>query len=337
MPKLGIRLLLTAAVLALLSSSCRSAESQQTLVLFGFSAMEDVMKESIIPAFRAEMKEATGRDVHVVTSFAGSGTITNQILFGAPAQIVMLATESDASLLRAAGLVTTDWSSLPQAGTYAYSVVIILTRDGNPLGLQSFDDLAADGIDVVYPDPTTSGGAQWAILALYGSAFRATEVAAGGTDPDAAARLLAAVSSNTTSLPESARRALTQFKLGFGDALLTYENEALLDIRKGEPYEIVVPVSTIRIEPKVVIVDRNVDAGQAALVTAFVDFLWSPMAQAAFADGNFRVADAELMRRHAGIFTSVERSFTVEDLGGWSEAVPHIIEGVWRTAMRGLN
>lgn len=328
----------TAILLVVASSGCRSsADPSKTIVVYGFSAMENVVKEEIIPAFQRDWKEKTGQEVRVVTSFAGSGTITNQIIFGAPAQVAMVSTEMDALNVKKAGLVTTDWRSFKDGGTYAYSLVPMVTRKGNPKGLYSFEDLAKQGVEVVYPDPTTSGGAQWAILALYGSALKASEFSKGVPDGTYARELLRRVSLNAGSLPESARRALTQFGLGYGDALLTYENEALLDISKGKEYEIVVPKSTIYIEPKVVIVDRNINEGEKDVVRAFVDFLWTEAAQAALARNNFRVWDEGIMRKYADRYKTVELPFTVDYVGGWEAATSIIINQTWREVQRQIK
>ncbi len=309
----------------------------RTIVLYAFSAMEDVMKEEVIPAFQKHWKEQTGEEVQIVTSFAGSGTITNQVRFGAPAQVAMVATEMDALNLREDGLLTTDWREFKNEGTYAYTIASIVTRQGNPKGLHSFEELGKEGVEVVYPDPTTSGGAQWAILALYGSALQRSGSASGPADEADARALLKAVSLNTDSLPESARRALTQFGLGYGDALLTYENEALLDIAKGKEYELVIPESTIYIEPKVVIVDKNVQENDEALMKAFVDFLWTEEAQEALARNHFRVRNEGVAERYANKYQAVELPFTVAYLGGWDTATDVIIDQVWREVQREIH
>ncbi len=332
-PIFGIVVLLLATL-----GGCQSSVGQtETIVLYGFSITENVLKEEIIPAFQKDWKEKTGQDVNFITSFAGSGTITNQIIFGAPAQVAMVSTELDAFNISKAGLITTDWRSFKNQGTFAYTVTCVLVRNGNPKGIQSFEDLAKQGVEVIYPDPTTSGGAQWAILALYGSALKASEVATGVADPAFARELLRRVSLNTGSLPESARKALTQFSLGYGDALLTYENEALYDISQGKEYEIVVPESTIYIEPKVVIVDKNIAEGQKDVVRAFVDFLWTTEAQEAFSRYNFRVADEAIMAKYADQFKKVELPFTVDYLGGWEEATSTIINRIWREVQREIR
>ena len=188
---LNILFLWAAVLVALASIGCGSGEgARKTIVLYGFSAMENVMKEEVIPEFRRYWKRETGQDVRVITSFAGSGTITNQIVFGAPAQVGMVATEMDAFNMKRAGLVTTDWRSFRNKGTYAYSIACIVVRKGNPKGIRSFEDLTGHGTEVMYPDPTTSGGAQWAILALYGAALKAGESSAEGANREDAKALL---------------------------------------------------------------------------------------------------------------------------------------------------
>lgn len=308
--------------------------SGRTLTIYGYSAMEEPFKNEVIPAFQQWYRQTHGEEVEIVTSFAGSGHIFNQIRAGAPAQVAIFATEIEPTKLMEDGLITTDWRTFPENGTFALTVAVILTRDGNPENIMSFEDLGNNGVDVLLPDPTTSGGAQWAILALYGSAFlNDTGIPSdGGTEP--AAKLLKRVISNASSLPESARKALTQFGLGYGDALLTYENDALVDIAKGRRYEIIMPQSTIAIEPKVVIIDANVGEEDAALVGEFMDFLWGAEAQEAMAKNHFRVVDQTVFQRHAADFQKVDSPFTIDDLGGWDEASVQVIEGAWREAQR---
>ncbi len=308
--------------------------SGRTITVYGYSAMEEPLKDEVIPAFQEWYRQTHGEEVEIVTSFAGSGHIFNQIRAGAPAQVAIFATEIEPTKLMEDGLITTDWRTFPSNGTFALTVAVILTRDGNPENIKSFEDLGNNGVDVLLPDPRTSGGAQWAILALYGSAFLkgAGIPSDSGTEP--AAKLLKRVINNASSLPESARKALTQFGLGYGDALLTYENDALVDIAKGRDYEIIMPQSTIAIEPKVVIIDANVGEEDAALVEEFMDFLWGAESQEAMAKNHFRVVDKTVFKRHAANFQKVDSPFTIDDLGGWDEASAQVIEGAWREAQR---
>ena len=308
--------------------------SGRTITVYGYSAMEEPLKDEVIPAFQEWYRRTHGEDVKVITSFAGSGHLFNQIRAGAPAQVAIFAAEIEPTKLMKAGLITTDWRTYPGNGTFAFTVAVILTRDGNPENIQSFEDLANKGIDIILPDPTTSGGAQWAILALYGSAFLDDNGSPSDGGGEVAAELLKRVVGNASSLPESARKALTQFGLGYGDVLLTYESEALVDISKGRDYEIIVPPSTISIEPKVVTIDANVGEEDAELVQSFVDFLWSTEAQEAMARHHFRVADETVFRRYTADIQKVESPFTIADLGGWDAASAQIIEGAWREAQR---
>ena len=336
MTQLRLTTLIAALSLLLVTvASCSSSGSQSTtFVLYGFSILDNVMTEEIIPEFQRHSKDKTGQDVRIITSFAGSGTITNQIIFGAPAQVAMVATEIDARHIDDAGLTTTDWSEFKNSGRFTYSTTVILTRAGNPKGLYSFEDLTRDDVEVVFPDPTTSGGAQWAVLALYGSSLMKSMASTGIADHEGAVELLKQVTLNASRLPESARKALTQFGLGYGDALLTYENEALLDISSGRGYEVVIPSSTIYIQPKVLIIDKNVGEGQRQVVSEFVEFLWTERAQMALARNNFRVPEQEVMDLFAEKFQTIQLPFTVDELGGWERATSEIIEQTWRQIQR---
>lgn len=311
-----------------------SRRSGRTITVYGYSAMEEPLKDEVIPAFQEWYRRTHGEEVEFITSFSSSGHLFNQIRAGAPAQVAIFATETEPTRLMQDGLITTDWRAFPENGTFAFTVAVILTRDGNPENIQSFEDLANKSVDVLLPDPTTSGGAQWAILALYGTAFLNGAGSPSNGRRELAAKLLKRVVDNAGSLPESARKALTQFGLGYGDVLLTYENEALVDISKGRDYEIVVPQSTIAIEPKVVIIDANVGEEDAELMQTFVDFLWSTAAQEAMAKNHFRVVDEAVFQRYPTDFQKVESPFTIDDLGGWDEASAQIIEGAWREAQR---
>ncbi len=332
----GCKFLLAGLVAAGLAvTGCGAGdEGKRTVVVYAYTAMEEVLMKEIVPTFQREWREKTGLEVEIISAFAGSGTITNSILFGAPAQVAIVATEMDALNLREAGLVTTEWEQFKDRGTFAYTITSIVTRPGNPHGVRNFRDLTAEGVEVIYPDPTTSGGAQWAILALYGSELRTSEADGGTADADLGRLLLERLSARTGSLPESARKALTQFGLGYGDALLTYENEALLDISRGRELEMVVPRSTVLIDPKVVIIDKNVDERDGAMVRALVESLWSKTSQEALARNHFRVRDEEVMAAHGEKFSQVELPFTVEYLGGWQEATSGIINRTWKDAQR---
>jgi sulfate transport system substrate-binding protein len=184
--------------------------------------------------------------------------------------------------------------------------------------------LASPGIGVVHPDPLTSGGAQWAILAEYGSALRT----AG--NEDLAFEQLLGIWRNVVAQAASARAARTQFESGFGDALITYEQEVLTDIASGRlEAEIVYPRSTVLSEHTLVVLERNVTADEEDLVDAFVGFLWTETAQRIFVEYGFRSVLPQLDEANPSL-ASIDDPFTVADLGGWQVAKQQIIDDIWR-------
>ena len=301
------------------------AAQPRTIVVYGFSILGEVMNEAIFPAFQAEWQASTGERIEFITSFAGSGTITNQMILGVPAEVAILSLELDALRLVENGVLTENsWQDLPYAGVLNRTPFIILVRPGNPKDITDFQDLTRPGIGVVHPDPLTSGGAQWGILAEYGSSFRTSN------DPQAAFTQLQGIWSNVVAQAASARAARTQFENGFGDALITYEQEALYDqalVRLNA--EIVYPQSTILSEHTLVIVEKNIDPEDRALVDEFVDFLWSEAAQRIFVEYGFRSVDERLNVENTG-FGVIQDAFTVGDLGGWPQAKREIIDQIWK-------
>lgn len=294
----------------------------RTIVFFGFSILGEAMSQAVFPAFRDEWKARTGEEVEFISSFAGSGTVTNQILMGVPAEVALLSLELDAHRIADAHIIPPeDWHRLPQRGVVNRTPFVILVRQGNPKNIRDFADLARPGIGVVHPDPFTSGGANWAILAEYGSAARGPGGKAAGE------QLLLGIWRNVVAQAASARSARTQFENGFGDALITYEQEAIWDRQHGKlKAEIVWPRSTVLSEHTLVVIDRNVAPKNRDLVEAFVDFLWSERAQRLFATSGFRSVDDRLNAD----FQKIGDAFSVDDFGGWKEAKREIIEAVWK-------
>lgn len=295
----------------------------RTIVFYGFSILGEAMNDGVFPAFRARWKEQTGESVEFAGSFAGSGTITNQILLGVPAELALVALEPDAERIAAARATGHgSWKALPHEGVVNRTPFIILVRAGNPKGIHDFADLARPGVRVVHPDPQTSGGAQWALLAEYGAGERSRP--GGGRD------LLLGVWRNVVAQASSARAARTQFENGFGDALITYEQEAAWDrSRRKLSFDVVYPRATVLSEHTLVVLDRNVTPARRALVDAFAAFLWSEEAQRIFVRYGFRSVDE---RWNAGnpFFGTIAEPFGVEAFGGWKKAKAEIVERVWR-------
>src|SRR5215210_1277834 len=267
----GVPFLVTASLaLALLAISClpkTPGESGDiTITLYGFSVMKESLEKAIFPGFTAKWNQQHGQVVQFQSSFAGSETVTNQILRGAPADIAILSIERDAQRLQKDGFVTSDWHSFPARGIVNKTPFVIIVRRGNPKGIRDFSDLAKPGIRLIHPDPVSSGGAQWSILAIYGSELIKSEKQYGDADTARALQTLQGIWRNVKSTPGSAREARTQFETGFGDALITYELEGLLMKEAGAPVEIVVPQATIFSEHPAVIIDRKVTAAKRPVV-----------------------------------------------------------------------
>lgn len=303
----------------------KDSPSTRTIIIYGFSTLDEVMNQGIFPAFANQWQQQTGESVEFVSSFAGSGTVTNQLILGVPAEIAILSLELDAlRLVKAGTLAEPTWRSLPNEGVLNRTPFIIMVRPGNPDNIQDFADLGRPGIGVVHPDPLTSGGAQWAILAEYGASIRLNG------DETAAYQQLSSIWHNVVAQAASARAARTQFDNGFGDALITYEQEPLRDNMLGRlKGEIVYPSTTILSEHIVVVLDKNISPQQQPLVNAFTEFLWSQEAQHIFIEYGFRSVDEALNNANPAL-QPIQNPFTVGDLGGWNAAKENIIDGIWR-------
>ena len=325
-------LLLAAAFLAALFAwavwpwlpGAGASRPQRTIVFYGFSILSEAMNEAIFPAFEKHWRESAGEPISVAASFAGSGTVTNQIVLGVPAEIALLSLESDAERLAEAGVVAAgSWKSLPHEGVVNRTPFVILVRPGNPKSIRDFTDLARPGVRVVHADPLTSGGASWALLAEYGAGAR------GGGGPEAGERMLVGIWKNVVAQASSARAARTQFDNGFGDALVTYEQEAINDRALGRlKAEIVYPKSTVLSEHTLVILERNIRRHDRAAVDALARFLWSEEAQRLFVRQGFRSVDDTWNDNPA--FGRIEDPFYASDFGGWRKAKRDIVDGIWK-------
>ena len=304
----------------------RGARPPRTIVFYGFSILGDVIDHGVFPEFQRQWRQRTGERVELASSFAGSGTVTNQIILGVPAELALLSLELDADKLAQAGVIPPEsWRRLPFAGVVNRTPFIILVRPGNPKGIRDFRDLAAPGVRIVHPDPLTSGGANWAIAAEYGAGAR------GSADPLRAGHdLLLGIWKNVVAQAASARSARTQFENGFGDALITYEQEALWDRARGRlKADVVYPRRTILSEHTLVRIDRNIKRRDRDLVDAFLRFLWTDDAQRIFVKYGFRSVTEPLNEANPA-FGSIEDPFRIADLGGWKRAKKEIVDSVWK-------
>lgn len=297
------------------------AKPHPNIVLYGFSVLTDVMTQAVFPAFQKKWQEERHEEVEFTPHFGASGAITNETILGAPAQLLIVSTERDAKRLVEKKTVDDEvWKKLPNNGTINGTPFVIVVRKGNPKQVGDFADLTKPGIKIIHPDPQLSGGAQWGVLAEYGSALFAT-----GDKEQAAAQLLG-IWRNVESQAPSAAAAHAKFDQGFGDVLITYEHEALRSLKTGKEYEIIYPERTILSEHTIVPIAKNIGDREREAIEAFVQFLWSDEAQRLFVGHGLRSVVPEL---NAGFAQSVAKPFRVSDLGGWDRAYPDIIEGVW--------
>ncbi|HWS86363.1 MAG TPA: sulfate ABC transporter substrate-binding protein [Pyrinomonadaceae bacterium] len=332
---LAAGLLLLSACLPKSGSSTRKGGAR-VITLYGFSVMKEVMDKAVIPAFTEKWKREQGEDVRFVASYAGSETITNQILQGVGADLGIFSIERDVHRLVEKGLVKSDWkTAAPNGGIVNKTPFVILVRRGNPKAVRDYADLGKPGVKLIHPDPDSSGGAQWSILAIYGSELKKSQSESGAPDQARALNLLKSVWKNVISTPGSAREARTQFETGYGDALITYELEGLLMKQAGAPFEIVVPRSTIFSEHPAVLIDRNVNDDERPVLEAFMQYLWSDEAQQASVKYHFRAVTDDAFNDANQEFARIELPFTVGDLfQGWERAYPDVIDGVWRKQVK---
>jgi len=247
-----------------------------------------------------------GQGVTFETSFGGSGEQSRAVEGGLPADVAAFSLEPDMTRLVEAGLVEESWSDNEYNGMVTNSVVVLAVRKGNPEGIQDWDDLTREGIEVINANPFTSGGAKWNVMAAYGAQLEK------GASEEEAIEYLRQMFANIPVQDKSARESLATFTGGKGDVLLAYENEAIQAQESGEDLEYVVPDQTILIENPIAVTTDSQNAEQAE---AFVDFLRSPEGQQIFGEKGYRPVVEEVAAEFD--FPEPPGLFTIADLGGW--------------------
>jgi sulfate transport system substrate-binding protein len=292
------------------------------LTLGAYTTPREAYKE-LIPIFQKQWKEKTGQDVTFEESYQGSGAQSRAVVEGFEADIVALSLEADVTRIEKAGLITHDWKSGPTKGMVSDSLVVFAVRPGNPKGIKDWADLAQPGLQVLTPNPKTSGGAMWNVLALYGAAKRGFIEGVAKDDDQAASEFLLAMLKNVTVMDKGARESITNFEKGVGDVAITYENEILVGRLGGQEYDMVIPRSTILIENPIAVIDAYVDKhGTREVAEAFVEFTLSREAQEIFAKYGLRSVDPDVAKATASQYPPVEDNFTIDYFGGWAEATP---------------
>lgn len=326
MKQLAACMLVVAASLAL---PAQAAWARDTVLLnVSYDPTRELYAE-VNKAFSAEWKQKTGDTVTIRQSHGGSGKQARSVIDGLQADVVTLALAHDIDEIALRGkLLSVNWQSrLPNNASPYTSTIVFLVRKGNPRQIRDWNDLVRPGTKVITPNPKTSGGARWNYLAAW-----AWVVSQPGNGEDEAKSFLRAMFRNVPVLDTAARAATTTFaQRGIGDVLISWENEAHLAIRQlgADKLEIVYPSVSIRAEPPVAVIDRNVDRrGTRVVAEAYLRFLYSPRAQDLMARNFFRPADPAITERHATRFPLLSMATIDEDFGGWQAAhAKHFADG----------
>lgn len=285
--------------------SSSSSSSGGKLSVVGYSTPESVYQESLEPAFE---KTSAGGGVSFSNSFGASGDQSRAVVAGQPASVVHFSQAGDMErLVEEGGLVAKDWEKQPYGGIAEDSVVVLVVRNGNPKGVQSFDDLLSKDVSVVTPNPFSSGSARWNLMAVYGSQVNA------GKSPQQALDAVKTVLEKTQVQPGSGRDALAAFTQGEGDVLLSYENEAIKAETEGEDVEYVIPPSTIQIETPIAVTK---EAPEPA-AQDFLKFIWSDAGQEIWAENGYRPVNPKLVDPKQ--FPTPKDLFKIAQFGGWGK------------------
>ncbi len=284
---------------------------------------------AVNPAFAAEWKKKTGDDVTINQSHGGSGKQARSVIDGLEADVVTLALAYDIDQIAARGkLLPANWQSRLAHNSSPYtSTIVFLVRKGNPWQIKDWNDLVKPGIQVITPNPKTSGGARWNYLAAWAYALRQP----GGSEASAK-DFITKLYKNVSVLDTGARGSTTTFaQRGLGDVLIAWENEAFLTLKElgADKFQIVVPSVSILAEPPVAVVDKNVDAkGTRAVAEAYLNFLYTKPAQELIAQNFYRPVDPEISAKYRAKFPQIPLVTVDQVFGGWQKAqATHFADG----------
>jgi len=279
-----------------------AAAQPATIALVAYSTPREAYQE-IINAFT---QTKAGNGVQFTQSYGGSGEQSRAVEAGLDADVVAFSLEPDITRLVKAGIVAPDWGRTRYHGMVTDSVVVFIVRKGNPKNIKSWDDLIKRDVSVITPNPFTSGGARWNVIAAYDAQLR------NGRTQKQAEEYLRELFSHVAVQDKSAREALQTFMGGKGDVMLAYESEALAALRHEASLDYLIPQQTILIENPIAVTKSSHFPAQAQ---AFVEFTQSPTGQAIFAKYGYRAVDQHVLR--AQHFSNPKILFTIADLGGW--------------------
>jgi sulfate/thiosulfate transport system substrate-binding protein len=286
------------------ASASSSGKGGTQLSLVAYSTPKHAY-DKLTAAFEATPQ---GKGVSFSESFGASGSQSRAVATGQPADVVAFSTAPDITRLVKAGLVSSSWDSVANQGVPSESVVVLVVRKGNPKHITGWDDLTKSGLDVITPNPSTSGSARWNILAAYGA-----ELKEGKTPAEALAFVKTLLTKNVSVQPSSASSALQTFTSGKGDVLIDYESDAIAAEKAGDAVQYIVPKQTILIQTPVAVTSKA-----PASASTFLTWLYSAPAQQIWAKEGYRPVLASVAKQYASKFPTPPDLFTISYLGGWT-------------------
>ncbi len=289
------------------NSSAGASNASVHLNLVAYSTPKDAY-DALTSAFA---KTSAGHGVGFGESFGSSGSQSRAVDSGQPADVVAFSTTPDMTRLVDDKIVSSDWDANPYKGMSSDSVVVFVVRKGNPKHITNWSDLIKPGVDVITPNPATSGSARWNILAGYGAQLKQ-----GKTPAQALAYVRTLLTKNVSVQPSSASAALQTFTSGKGDVLLDYESDAIAAQRGGDAVQYIIPKQTILIETPIAVTSKSSHATQAK---AFVNYQWTPAGQTIWAQQGYRPVLASVAKHFTKQFPVPAQLFTIGYLGGWTK------------------
>lgn len=302
---LALAATLTALVVSSAATAATGRSSDTTLSVVAYS-----IPTLVFPKLDAAYSATpAGSGVKFATSFAASEVQSKAVAAGLPADVVNFSIATDMDRLVQAGLVDKTWDKNAYKGIVSKSVVVFVLRNGNPKHIRTWDDLVKPGVDVVFPNPFSSGGARWDVMAAYGAQLRAKKT------PKQAQAYLKQLFQHNVSQDTSARNALNTFLSGKGDVLLDYESDAKLAQAQGKPIHYLIPKATLQIETPV----AAVNSANKTAAQRYVNWLFTPAAQTIWAENGFRPVVLSVLRQYAKQFPPRPQLFKIGYVGGWDK------------------
>ncbi|MEQ1369759.1 sulfate ABC transporter substrate-binding protein [Acinetobacter schindleri] len=313
---MNVRKLKIGVLAALISATAFSVSAKDFLNVSYDPTRE--LYDNFNKEFSAYWKKSTGQDINFKQSHGGSGKQARAVIDGLDADVVTLALAADIDEIAKRGLLPADWQKkFPQNSTPYTSTIVFLVKKGNPKGIKDWGDLVKPGIDIITPNPKTSGGARWNYLAAWAWAKHQP----GGNDAKAQ-EFVRQIYKQTKVLDSGARGATTTFaERGIGDVLLAWENEAQLALREQPgKFEIITPSLSILAEPPVAIVEKNAKKdGNENLAKAYLNYLYSPAGQTVAAKNFYRPRNAAVLKQYSNVFKSLKLVTIDKEFGGWDK------------------